>query len=170
MDSIAAEISASTVVRDFPGAACPHLKFHYCQRVHRPRRRNRQVDHEREWLRTQADIRRGLKYSPRTQNRFTRSSHRAGGPGGTSAKKMAGESVDAGTALRPSDGIVGQRCLLAAHRSGGPVTETFLVGVAVLRDDGRDPLGVADGFEASGQDRRLPILVGRRRGCIATSL
>src|SRR5262245_55358604 len=40
-------------------------------------------------------------------------------PGDASAKKTASESVDAGTTLRPPDGIVGQRCLLAAHRSGG---------------------------------------------------
>src|SRR5260370_14889351 len=35
----------------------------------------------------QADIRRGLKYSPRTQNRFTRSSHRAGRPEMLAPKK-----------------------------------------------------------------------------------
>ena len=35
----------------------------------------------------QADIRRGLKYSPRTQNCFTRSSHRAGRPEMLAPKK-----------------------------------------------------------------------------------
>src|SRR6266480_4014467 len=66
-----------------------------------------------------ADIRCGLKYSPTDTEPLYSIFPPSWAPGDASAKKTASESVDAGTTLRPPDGIVGQRCLLAAHRSGG---------------------------------------------------
>jgi hypothetical protein len=42
------------------------------------------------------------------------------------------------------------------------LAKTFLVGVAILRDDGRDPLGVADG-EAEARRRTIVKDVDRKK-------